>query len=32
VECDEEALLELGLEWIEWVLWGLHGPGAQPRR
>ena len=32
MEHDEEALLELGLEWIEWVLWGVPGPGVQPRR
>jgi uncharacterized protein len=32
MERDEEALLELGLEWIEWVLWGIRGPGLRPRR
>lgn len=31
MERDEEALLELGLEWIDWVLWGIRGPSLRPR-
>jgi len=32
MERNEEALLELGLDWIERVLWGIQSPGLRPRR
>ena len=32
LERSEEVLLELGMEWIEWVLWGIRRPGLRPRK
>jgi Fe-S-cluster containining protein len=29
---DDEALLDLGLDWIGLFLWGISGPGLRPRR